>query len=321
MKKLLRLTISICLIASIAGTTAKADSHAQFYGLNPRQERASSSSSSSSTRATRSNASSTRPASNATSTSAGNVTLDVGLRTCQTRDFRTGECRTVTSCSTLNGTYETGYCPEFGDNIRCCLWGVCVIPEPVRMRGYCQRVSTCNGTSTPGFCSGPNDIQCCTHGNASTGQGGTEDADLTSSALTSSVPATASSVLPTAAPTAGPANDSGLDTRSRIGIGVGVSIGAVVLGFLLGLWWWLRRARRERATVSNVTTVEETAGVPIQEAGHNSIFQMATRVDVAELQSPVSPAELDGKEPAAVELDGDAARKSLPFVGGLVKGY
>lgn len=67
-----------------------------------------------------------------------------------------GVCVSDSTCSGAGGTAIDGACPSDPAGIRCCT------KSPCQGSGSaCGWTSDCAGTSTPGLCPGPADVQCC----------------------------------------------------------------------------------------------------------------------------------------------------------------
>lgn len=75
---------------------------------------------------------------------------------CYGPDGLAGVCVSSSACSSGGGTAIAGACPWDGDDVRCCS------KTPCQAAGSaCGWASDCAGTSTPGLCPGPSQMQCC----------------------------------------------------------------------------------------------------------------------------------------------------------------
>ncbi|KAL8950654.1 MAG: hypothetical protein Q9222_003313 [Ikaeria aurantiellina] len=81
-------------------------------------------------------------------------------------DGTPGVCITTTSCSSADGSFRSGFCPNDPDNVRCCIKPEC------GSGGKCQPESTCSGTTRTGLCPGPADFKCCEPSSGGGGGGG-----------------------------------------------------------------------------------------------------------------------------------------------------
>lgn len=94
---------------------------------------------------------------------------------CKIGNGTRGTCISTAACSSNGGTSEAGHCPGAANiqvscfvdlsctsrltSLQCCTYGSCKVEGK---KGLCQSTSSCSGKSTPGYCPGPDNIQCCT---------------------------------------------------------------------------------------------------------------------------------------------------------------
>ena len=94
---------------------------------------------------------------------------------CKIGNGTLGTCISTSDCSGNGGTSEAGHCPGAANiqvshsidlsctfqltRVQCCTYKSC---DVAGKKGQCQSTSSCSGTSTPGHCPGPTNIQCCT---------------------------------------------------------------------------------------------------------------------------------------------------------------
>lgn len=75
---------------------------------------------------------------------------------CYGADGLAGVCLSSADCTAGGGTSIAGACPWDGADVRCCS------KTPCQGAGSaCGWSSDCAGTSTPGLCPGPSQVQCC----------------------------------------------------------------------------------------------------------------------------------------------------------------
>ncbi|KAF8251456.1 hypothetical protein K440DRAFT_595590 [Wilcoxina mikolae CBS 423.85] len=70
-----------------------------------------------------------------------------------------GVCVHTAACTNSGGRYTTGDCPNDPTDIKCCFEAQCQGQGSI-----CAWTDQCGGTSSPGFCAGPSNFQCCIFG-------------------------------------------------------------------------------------------------------------------------------------------------------------
>lgn len=77
---------------------------------------------------------------------------------CYGPDDLGGICLEDADCSSGGGTAIDGACPSDPAGVRCCSKTPCLSDGASSACGW---TSDCAGSSTPGLCPGPSDVQCC----------------------------------------------------------------------------------------------------------------------------------------------------------------
>ncbi|KAE9377519.1 hypothetical protein N431DRAFT_328018 [Stipitochalara longipes BDJ] len=70
-----------------------------------------------------------------------------------------GICESTTYCTNNYGKTYTGFCPDAGKSILCCVNPDCY--SPYSNAGLCEYTASPNGKSCSGYCPGPSDYECC----------------------------------------------------------------------------------------------------------------------------------------------------------------
>ncbi|KAG0055748.1 hypothetical protein BGZ89_002281 [Linnemannia elongata] len=84
----------------------------------------------------------------------------MGQNSCKVNG-QAGICIHTSECSGGGGSYQSGYCPFDGPDVKCCTYGSCTISDSNRRGGQCVPSGTCNCSLFKGRCPGGTDIQCC----------------------------------------------------------------------------------------------------------------------------------------------------------------
>ncbi|KAF2155241.1 hypothetical protein K461DRAFT_266539 [Myriangium duriaei CBS 260.36] len=225
-------------------------------------------------------------------------------------------------CQYIGGTTDRVYeywregCTNSSWPSEWCLTGVCTSENLDYTEGNYQLTPCDNTPASRTWCCGQNNTACCGKGApneitlAPTLKGyAALSTTLSSSATSSTVPASSSSLAGSASASSTPVGTNGPSGSSKIGIGVGVGVGVVALIIFSATLFLLYRRRREKRLV------DESVNLPAYryDAKHdtpggsrdvNGLSELETgpERERAELQTPFLGTEMDAQSPP-VELE------------------